>query len=156
MDARAFVKMVIEQSNLAEDKRAVPTEFLRFDHVYMNLPVDAVEFLDVFRGLLRDANPAIWYADASDPKTLKLPMIHVNGFTYKKERDDALAYFVERIGKAMSYDFKADMVHDFHAIRDVSAQAHMYCTSFKLPYDVAMAEFDSKTQCKIDGTGEKK
>ena len=105
MDARAFAKMIIEQSNLPEDKRTVPSECLRFDHVYMNLPVDAVEFLDVFRGLFRDANPAIWCEDPADLTSLKLPMIHVNGFTYKKEQDDALSYFVERIGKAMSYDF---------------------------------------------------
>ena len=26
----------------------------------MNLPVDAVEFLDVFIGLFKDANPKVW------------------------------------------------------------------------------------------------
>jgi hypothetical protein len=47
----------------------------------MNLPVDAVEFLDVFIGLFKNANPKVWYADPNDPKTLQLPMIHVYGFT---------------------------------------------------------------------------
>ncbi len=28
-------------------------------------------------------------------------MIHVNGFTFEKEKDDALEYFRIRIGKAM-------------------------------------------------------
>jgi len=56
----------------------------------MNLPMDAVEFLDVFVGLFRNANPDVWFEDPADSKTLRLPMIHVNGFTSEKERDDAL------------------------------------------------------------------
>lgn len=69
----------------------------------MNLPVDAVEFLDAFIGLFVNANPKIWWRDENDPKTLMLPMIHVNGFTYEKDRESALIWFKERIGKAMDY-----------------------------------------------------
>lgn len=85
----------------------------------MNLPVDAVEFLDAFIGLFNNANPKVW----SDPQTgeLKLPMIHVYGFTFHHEEEQAKAYFVERIGKAMSYPHFSDkdVVH-FHNIRTVS------------------------------------
>lgn len=38
------------------------------DHIYMNLPVDAIEFLDVFRN----------YSESL--KTKKMPFIHVNCF----------------------------------------------------------------------------
>jgi len=69
----------------------------------MNLPVDAVEFLDAFIGLFKDANPDIWCEDPADPKTLRLPLIHVYGFTYEKERAAALKYFATRIGEAMGY-----------------------------------------------------
>ena len=142
MDGREFVRMVVKQSTLPAEERTLPDEFLRFDHCYMNLPAIAVEFLDVFIGLFKHANPDVWFENPSDPKTLKLPMIHVYGFTQEKERDDALAYFVDRIGKAMKFPFKKELVDNFHNIRDVSSTSHMYSTSFRLPYEVAMDELD--------------
>ena len=88
----------------------------------MNLPVDAVEFLDAFIGLFDEANPKIWSEDGSlDPLKFKLPMIHVYGFTFFAEKDKAEEFFVERIGKAMNYPkFTANDIVHFHNIRDVS------------------------------------
>ena len=142
MDGREFIKFHVEQSQFVDEpeKLKIPKEFLRFNHCHMNLPVLAVEFLDAFVGLFGNyANPKVWFADPSDPKTLILPMIHVYGFTYAKEKDEALTYFVERIGKALDYpEFKATDIACFHNNRDVSSTSHMYCVSFKLPYKVAM------------------
>lgn len=113
----------------------------------MNLPVDAVEFLDVFIGLFDSGNPKVWSSNGTtDPKTYLLPMIHVYGFTFHNDKEKALAYFVERIGKAMQYPaFSEKDVVCFHNIRDVSPQSHMYSVSFRLPFEVA---FMSK---KVDG-----
>lgn len=80
MDAREFVKLHVAQSN-EEGDGVIPKDKRVFTHVYMNLPMIAVEFLDVFNGLFKIANPEVWCTDPSDPKTLKLPIIHVYGFS---------------------------------------------------------------------------
>lgn len=58
----------------------------------MNLPMDAVEFLDVFSGLFNNANPKVW-GDPQDNNKIKLPLIHVNGFTFEPEKEKALTFF---------------------------------------------------------------
>jgi hypothetical protein len=146
----------VQQSN---ERTEIEEKSLKFDHCYMNLPVDAVEFLDAFIGLFVDANPKIWWENESDPKSLMLPMIHVNGFTYEKDRESALKFFTERIGKAMKFSEFSEVgeIKCFHNIRDVSSTSHMYCTSFRLPYEVAMAGFE-KTEIykKFEDTNYKK
>ncbi len=51
----------------------IPYESLCFHHCYMNLPTDAIEYLDVFIGLFKKVKPKIWRRVESDPYTLKLP-----------------------------------------------------------------------------------
>ncbi len=60
MDAREFVKMLVSRDSTEPEKKTVPDEMLKFDHCFMNLPMDAVEFLDVFVGLFNKADPLIW------------------------------------------------------------------------------------------------
>ena len=118
----------------------MPATFLKFHHCLMNLPMDAVEFLDCFVGAFSNADEAIWKNTQGE---IELPMIHVYGFTNEASKEDALTYFVKRIGQAMNYpEFKADDVTCFHSIRDVSPQSHMYSTSFRLPEVVAFATTD--------------
>ena len=100
MDAREFVRHVVAQSNDSA-QTIIPEDFLRFDHCYMNLPVDAVEFLDAFIGLFKNANPKVW--SKNNDGEITLPMIHVYGFTFHHEEEKAKEYFIERIGKAMQY-----------------------------------------------------
>ena len=91
----------------------MPAEFLKFHHCMMNLPVDAVEFLDCFIGAFKNADVEVWKSKDSD--SLDLPIVHVYGFTYEDSKEGALKYFVERIGKAMRYpEFAESDVICFH------------------------------------------
>jgi len=140
MDAREFVRWHVEQSN---NPTELPEEYLKFDHCYMNLPMIAVEFLDVFQGLFLNANPKVWCKDPNDIKTIQLPLIHVYGFTQEKEKEGALDFFTQRIGKAMDYpEFSKEQIECFHNIRDVSGISHMYSSTFRLPYEVAMRKME--------------
>ena len=47
----------------------------------MNMPENAIDNLDVFIGLLRKANPKVWYRDPLDQETVYLPLIHVYGYS---------------------------------------------------------------------------
>lgn len=116
--------------------------FLHFDHVYMNLPMDAVEFLDAFIGIFNEANPEIW--ERSTPEGLKsgkgLPLIHVYGFTTEnQDKEKAKEYFVNRINEVFKDcgGFTADRLLGFHNNRDVSRVSSMYCVTFRLPEEVA-------------------
>ena len=68
-------------------------------------------------------------------------MIHVYGFTNEREHKKAMAYFTERIQKAMRYpNFNQEDIISFHNIRDVSPTSHMYSTTFRLPEKVAFSD----------------
>ena len=51
-----------------KEKDAYEKEFREPDHIYMNLPVDAIEFLDVLANY------------AEEMRTEKMPLVHVNCF----------------------------------------------------------------------------
>ena len=132
MDAREFVRSIIKTP--AEGSLEIPKEFVHFDHAYMNLPVDAVEFLDVFCGLFCASDKKVW-------NETNLPMIHVYAFTEQEDLDEAKAALCIRINKIFGKYrglSKGDVTY-FHQIRDVSAKSKMYAVSFKLSKEVAYA-----------------
>ena len=60
MDARKFLRMLVDSEDQSEQKKVIPKEFLKFQHCYMNLPMDAVEFLDCFIGAFNNVDKSIW------------------------------------------------------------------------------------------------
>ena len=120
MDAREFMKdMVLNRENK-----------VHIDHIYMNLPVDAVEFLDAFNGLFQTAPQDVWNQD-------NLPTIHVNGFDGGKDLDEVKKNFRERMGKAFGRELDENFSFSIHQIKDISSEKKMYCLTFKLPYEIA-------------------
>ena len=46
--------------------------------------------------------------------------------------------------------FKKEQVLNFHNIRDVSGVSHMYSTTFRLPYEVAMRKMEDPDEKEIE------
>ncbi|KAF4367752.1 hypothetical protein F8388_011327 [Cannabis sativa] len=93
--------------------------------VVMNLPNDAVEFLDAFRGILRGRTKEEEYP---------LPLIHVYGFS--KARDPEFD-FHERIRIALT-EVAVDV--EMRRVRLVAPGKWMLCASFILPKSVAFGK----------------
>ncbi|KAL3618109.1 hypothetical protein CASFOL_038430 [Castilleja foliolosa] len=92
------------------------------DHVIMNLPASALQFLDAFRGLI-------------DRKYWKglLPLIHCYCFMRSNETEDIILSEAETALGARIQD------PIFHRVRDVAPNKAMFCLSFRLPEEACMA-----------------
>ncbi|KAK4798607.1 hypothetical protein SAY86_030933 [Trapa natans] len=86
------------------------------DHVVMNLPASALQFLDVFRGLL---HRKYWKGLA--------PWVHCYCFMRASETRDMIVAEAEA---ALGAVIKDPL---FHRVRDVAPNKAMYCLSFRLP-----------------------
>ncbi len=132
MDAREFIRACIEQSKYIKDEeqnfdKTIPTD-IRINHIYMNLPKDALEFLDVFKGLFTNSKKEIYYK-------YNLPIVHVYGFS---NATDPKADIINRICKAMDVDtLDQDCIVNFVNVRDISTRKHVFCISFRIPHTVA-------------------
>jgi tRNA (guanine37-N1)-methyltransferase len=109
LDARDFLLQVTR----AEGQfAAVPC----FTHLYMNLPKDALEFLDVLKGGFPRARWPV------------LPTVHVYGFAKQKNSEQEL---VQRVLDVWG-DFDTSGLKVIQ-VRDVSAKKIMYCLEFQVP-----------------------
>ncbi|CAB4277641.1 unnamed protein product [Prunus armeniaca] len=114
MDGRRFINAMF-----ASDKAKSITQ------VVMNLPNDAAEYLDAFRGIL---------VDRSMDEEFTLPKIHVYGFS---KAQDPEFDFHQRIRIALS-EVAVDV--EMRRVRLVAPGKWMLCASFILPKSVAFAK----------------
>jgi len=114
MDARRFVSSIYSSQHVHPVTQIV-----------MNLPNDAADFLDVFRGILRNSQSGL---------RCVMPMIHVYGFS---KAEDPEHDFNERINVALGDN--VDSVQ-MHRVRLVAPGKWMICASFILPESVAIAQ----------------
>ena len=119
LDGREFVKKVIGQM-IAD--RPVGHPFPS-THIIMNLPASAVEFLDVFRGMLVGIE--------ADKDNTPLPMLHCYCFTKSSTPKEDCVEQVERMLRGKLETF------DIFEVRDVSPNKLMMRVRFALPSDVA-------------------
>lgn len=86
------------------------------DHVIMNLPASALQFLDAFRGVIERK---YW----REP----LPLIHCYCFIRASETQE---YILSEAEAALNAHIKDPI---FHRVRDVAPNKAMFCLSFRLP-----------------------
>lgn len=110
-DARVFLTSLLSNS-MPECEG-----FLPFTDIYMNLPMDAIEFLDVLQGTF---DRELW-------KTL--PTVHVYGFA--NEESELVARIQGVWGQFDTSCLK------FHQFRDISPKKYMYCIEFVVPENIA-------------------
>ncbi|KAG8388497.1 hypothetical protein BUALT_Bualt02G0131800 [Buddleja alternifolia] len=94
-----------------------------FDHVIMNLPASALEFLDSFRGLIHRRH---WKGP--------LPWIHCYCFIRSNETEDLI---ISKAETAMGARIQDPV---FHRVRDVAPNKAMFCLSFILPEETCVTD----------------
>ncbi|KAL3824960.1 hypothetical protein ACJIZ3_020989 [Penstemon smallii] len=87
-----------------------------FDHVIMNLPASALQFLDAFRGLI---DRSTWKGS--------LPLIHCYCFMRSTETKELI---ISEAEAALGASIQEPV---FHKVRDVAPNKAMFCLSFRLP-----------------------
>ncbi|XP_052488874.1 tRNA (guanine(37)-N1)-methyltransferase 2 isoform X5 [Gossypium raimondii] len=86
------------------------------DHVIMNLPASALQFLDAFRAIISRKN---WRGP--------LPLVHCYCFIRANETQEFITSEAE---SALNAKIKDPV---FHKVRDVAPNKAMFCLSFRLP-----------------------
>ncbi|XP_064967943.1 tRNA (guanine(37)-N1)-methyltransferase 1-like isoform X2 [Musa acuminata AAA Group] len=96
------------------------------DHVIMNLPASALDFLDVFKGLIQREH---WRGS--------LPWIHCYCFIRSTETKESILSKAESLLSTKI----ADPI--FHRVRDVAPNKAMFCLSFKLPTETCCGDVNN-------------
>jgi tRNA (guanine37-N1)-methyltransferase len=124
MDGREFINKMVTCLEFGSS-----TKKPLFNHVVMNLPASAIQFLDVFKGLFAD------YKNRFADSHLVLPMIHCYCFSKSDiPEQDAQVQAEGVLGTKMDNECRV------HFVRDVAPKKAMMCVSFRLPASVAFIE----------------
>lgn len=111
------------------------------NHIVMNLPATAVEFLDALNGAFSK--------DTWGEK--QLPMLHVYAFLKADETTEDLQ---ARIEKALGGNLDKSSI-SFHPVRDVAPNKQMFCASFRIPKHIAFSQLYSRIDPNIDAKRQK-
>ncbi|KAJ2673101.1 tRNA(m(1)G37)methyltransferase [Coemansia sp. RSA 1285] len=148
-----LAKSNTSKQKIAAREQAIAVPSPSFDHVVMNLPAIAIEFLDAFRGLFRSIAGAA--ARDESQKPINMPTIHTHCFT---KAEDPERDILQRACRALGFpedDYKLLDATVFY-VRRVAPNKDMYCLSLRLPESVAYAETADETQVPAGVSGTKR
>lgn len=114
-----------------------------FQHYVMNLPGNAIEFLDAFVGVY--AGEEARFAPHTEQK---LPTVHVYCFSgHSEDEHDDHVDICQRISERIGFEIttedrvggsgRQELELAIHNVRLVSPNKQMFCASFRLPEEVA-------------------
>ncbi|KAI9596926.1 tRNA methyltransferase Trm5 [Syncephalis fuscata] len=128
LDGREFIRSSFTDLAMADKKDG--RAFRPFEHVAMNLPATAIEFVDAFRGIL---------VGSMDDSELETDFLNttVHCYCFSKS-DDPAADVVERIGTVLQEPLEPGTFSVFN-VRRVAPNKVMLCVSFRLSKSVAFA-----------------
>lgn len=131
-NARAHVEMHEDVVHLQTVLSQLPEGGVSFDHVIMNLPASAVEFLDVFQDVVEELELCAGRK--------RLPKIHCYMFAKSHETEEDIRVRAEGFLGAQIEDAA------LHCVRNVSPNKDMYCLSFSLPRAACFVRGEVKRQ----------
>ncbi|XP_034700018.1 tRNA (guanine(37)-N1)-methyltransferase 2 isoform X2 [Vitis riparia] len=105
------------------------------DHVIMNLPASAIQFLDAFRGLIQRK---YWKGS--------LPWIHCYCFIRANETNEMI---ISEAETALNASIQEPILH---RVRDVAPNKAMFCLSFRLSEEACFKE--DATKSLLDSSGD--
>ena len=111
-----------ENNENKEDETKMNNKFI--DHIIMNLPAIAMEFLDVFTNCF----------DSNDIEKYGLPMIHCYCFVPDVNPEKSI---YQRLNKYLGCIPDKENLK-IRLVRNVAPHKDMYCVSFRLPKKIAL------------------
>jgi len=139
MDGREFLRSIVKENILLRRTQ----NLLGTEHIIMNLPASAIEFLDI----LPD-----WFTQEELKKVYQKSLVfHVYCFVKASKEDDACKLGKLLIEEKLGYTLSADSIIDIHNIRDVSPSKDMVRVSFLLKENMMKGEEPATKRLKIDG-----
>ncbi|CAN6660794.1 tRNA (guanine(37)-N1)-methyltransferase [Trichomonascus vanleenenianus] len=115
-----------------------------FSHYVMNLPDSAIEFLPGFVGLYADIALRKRVFGTESLTEENMPVVHVHCFHKsdpmqpEPQVEEMYEDMRKRVAKNLNFDIPLEAL-SFHRVRKVAPTKTMFCISFKLPLEVALA-----------------
>lgn len=132
-DGRDFLTIDVKNDILRRrDENASGTE-----HLAMNLPAIAVQFLDVFKNWLN--------IEELNKVTLRPPIVHVYCFIKVTKTEDFEAMAKLLVEKSLDASLDPKTIIDIHHVRNVAPNKEMMRVSFKLTRDLLLSLLQSST-----------